>query len=202
MTFVDDVPASVATADHVPVDDQSSRTVPLWPIPDDLLHTYRTLLSKAWSPRTIHPDFAFTRIDGKPVSRGQCGVTSAWLLHKLRQWQPEIEATYCYGEVVSLDETLADHCWVEIKGSSSPECWVVDLTCDQFDVFKGEAVRCESHDSLKRRSIEYKAISQLSYGDLKRDLVWKRFKKLKYRIRLSSPLATVRLRFATATRSS
>ncbi len=69
-------------------------------------------------------------------------------------------------------------------------------------MFKGEAVRCESHDSLKRRSIEYKAISQLSYGDLKRDLVWKRFKRLKYRIRVSSPLATVRLRFAGVVRST
>lgn len=230
MTFFDEgAPASVAIADRLKVGDKSSHTRPLrdWlpqrpvdyhpvcrlgsprgnvvaasPIPDDLLYKYRAVLSKAWSSGTIHPNFAFARIDGKPASRGQCGVTSAWLLHKLRQWQPEIRATYCYGDIVSLDQTFGDHCWVEIKGAASPERWVIDLTCDQFDVFKGEAVRCESYASLRRRSIEYQVISQLSYADLKRDLVWKRFKKLKYRIRLSSPLASVRLRFAAATRSS
>lgn len=142
------------------------------------LEEYRAILAKAWSDKTIHPGY----LPFQPVvrSQGQCGVSSAWLLRRLGRRQRRL-AEYCYGDIVvhgAQPETIRSHCWVEIGDASSADRLVVDLTRDQFGPRLPDTPLSESHGSLMKRSIEYRARRRMQFEDLREDAVWPRFKVL------------------------
>ncbi|MEU4193874.1 hypothetical protein AB0E69_18385 [Kribbella sp. NPDC026611] len=128
---------------------------------------------------------------GQPDSVGQCGVSSAWLLHRLA-WPARRNARYCFGDVLfsGSDEIAASHCWIEIGRESSARRLVIDLTFVQFDQFsrfeklRDRAVLCEYYEDLTERSIEYKAVSRRRFKELRSDAVWPRYQILK---RATSP---------------
>lgn len=135
------------------------------------LHVYRAALSLEWSDSTVHPDFS-ARPD-LPASAGQCGVSSAWLLLVL-PWYLRVRARYCVGDIVVHGRTLEFHCWVEIGRASAPGRWVIDVTCDQFELLADRDFVCERHSSLVERSVEYRATSRQSARQLRSDPVWGR----------------------------
>jgi hypothetical protein len=110
--------------------------------PDDLrpiLAACREQVAKAWSPATSHPDF-----DGAPGSPvGQCGVTSAWLLQRLKR-DHDLTTDYFQGSVWDAGRIVAEnHCWLE-----TPDGLVIDLTAGQFGQ---EEVICDWWDCLGPR---------------------------------------------------
>lgn len=133
------------------------------------LHAYRAALSLEWSDSTVHPDFKSD--PDRPPSAGQCGATSAWLMHQL-PWVLRIQARYCVGDIVVEDQTLPFHCWIEI--GRSPGRWVIDVTCDQFELLADRAFVCDRHCRLSTLSIEYNAVLRLSARQLRSDPVWGR----------------------------
>lgn len=135
------------------------------------LHAYRAALSLEWSDSTVHPDFG-SRPD-RPASAGQCGVTSAWLLQEL-PWILRLRARYCFGDIVVHGKTLEFHCWIEIGRATTPGRWILDVTCDQFELLADHAFVCDRHSSLMERSIEYRASSRQSVRQLRSDPVWDR----------------------------
>ena len=98
--------------------------------PDELrpiLTAYRGMVQPAWSKATAHP--SFEGADGSPV--GQCGVTSAWLMERLRE-DHGITTLFCAGSVVPIHYRTppVDHCWLEL--GTGPDRIVIDLTADQL----------------------------------------------------------------------
>ncbi|MFD3402486.1 hypothetical protein ACFWUU_17500 [Kribbella sp. NPDC058693] len=140
----------------------------------------RHRLARHWNDTTRHP--RTPRLPGDPSSVGQCGVSSAWLIPRLRRsWRSQ--ARYCFGDVrFGADKDVATfHCWVEIGDEASPRRLVIDLTFDQFDQFRrfeklrNRPVLCEYHGDLTDWSIEYKANSRRSLEELRGDSVWDRY---------------------------
>jgi hypothetical protein len=135
------------------------------------LYAYRAALAEEWSESTIHPDFV--QGPGLPASAGQCGVSSAWLLHQLPLLL-RARSRYCVGDILVGNQTLPFHCWIEIGNSMDPERWVVDLTCDQYELLSDRAFVCDRHSTLTALAIEYKALLHLSARELRHDPVWRR----------------------------
>jgi hypothetical protein len=133
------------------------------------LYAYRAALAEEWSESTIHPDFAPD--PGLPASSGQCGVSSAWLLHAL-PWLLRARSRYCVGDIIVGNQTLQFHCWIEIGSPTSPDRWVVDLTCDQYELLSDRSVVCDRHSTLTALAIQYKALLRLTARELKHDPVW------------------------------
>ena len=118
-----------------------------------ILAGYRELIQPAWSPATAHEGYIAKR--GNPT--GQCGVTSAWLLRRLRE-DIGVNAVFCSGSVVpnGRGASLRDHCWLEV--GTGIDRIVVDLTIDQ--AFP-EAEFAGRHGDLMR-SLHYTARRRLS----------------------------------------
>lgn len=135
------------------------------------LHAYRAALSLEWSDSTVHPDFS-ERPD-LPPSAGQCGVSSVWLIQEL-PWILRLRARYCVGDIVVDGEALEFHCWIEIGRATAPGRWVIDVTCDQFELLADHAFVCDRHSSLSERSIEYRSVRRHSTRQLRSDPVWAR----------------------------
>lgn len=108
-----------------------------------LLTDYREWVEAAWSAQTAHEDYAGA--PGSPV--GQCGVTSAWLQHRLNA-DHGIATTLCRGAIYTAPRDLADagHCWLEHDGV------VIDLTADQFGL---PPVTCDTYEDLILRDWVY-----------------------------------------------
>jgi hypothetical protein len=129
--------------------DLEPRQQPRWA--DDLGNQRKRLLD-AWNDDTIHPSYLTTQVAAATKSRGQCGVTSAWLIGALGKQYPDLELAYCYGGVWSLEhevEVLPWHCWVEVGRADDPGRYVVDLTGDQLDLLEKHPVLCEPHDVVR-----------------------------------------------------
>ncbi len=129
--------------------DLEPRQQPRWA--DDLSNQRKRLLD-AWNHKTIHP--SYLPFQGSPAtrSRGQCGVTSAWLIGELSKQYPDLELTYCYGGVWLLEhevEVLPWHCWVEVGSADDPGRYVLDLTGDQLGILAAYPVLCEPHDFVR-----------------------------------------------------
>jgi hypothetical protein len=135
------------------------------------LYAYRAALSEEWSESTIHPDFVPG--PGLPASAGQCGVSSAWLLHEL-PWLLRARSRYCVGDILVGNQALQFHCWIEIGNPTSPGRWVIDLTCDQYELLADRAFVCDRHSTLRALAIEYRALIRLSSRELRNDPVWHR----------------------------
>ena len=100
----------------------------------DQLRRYRKLLEAAWSRTTIHSSYLANQPVG-PASRGQCGVSSVWLIQELRR-NFKVEATYCYGDLIfttGSSAPVSHHCWVEIGPENDPNRIIIDLTFDEAD---------------------------------------------------------------------
>jgi|tagenome__1003787_1003787.scaffolds.fasta_scaffold20953738_4 hypothetical protein len=133
------------------------------------LYAYRLALAEEWSESTVHPAFTF-RPNG-PV--GQCGVSSAWLLHEL-PWLLRVRSRYCVGDIRVCDQTLQFHCWIELGNPTSARRWVIDLTCDQYELLSDRPFVCDRHGRLVDLAIEYRALLRLSAQELRHDPVWRR----------------------------
>jgi hypothetical protein len=92
------------------------------------------------------------------VSKGQCGVTSAFIARYLSD--AGYDVLFCEGDVAFPSPTnpIRNHCWVKIR--TLPEQRneirdiIIDLTADQSGF--SEPVICESDESLRNRGIFYK----------------------------------------------
>jgi hypothetical protein len=148
------------------------------PIPLDWVLGWRKLLEGAWSVQTIHPGFVAGN-GGSPRSRGQCGVSSAWLVNHLTARYPWLQqVTYCYGDVAGAAGSVmqAQHCWVEIGGAKDPARWVLDLTSDQMEGLQDCRVIFAPHSCLTRQlEIDYRVtIKRLTPSEVPADVVHSR----------------------------
>ncbi len=141
-------------------------------------------MQDAWSDKTLHESFRSPPGANLPISRGQCGVTSAWLVEVLESFHPTLQIAYCYGDVHAADESasvLERHCWVEIGERDDPQRLIIDLTGDQWTVLRDHEVLCQSYDWLRHElRVDYQAkYARLSSEELKLDLVQTRLTILK-----------------------
>lgn len=124
-----------------------------------ILYAYRNQVQRAWTTTTAHP--GFEAAPGDPA--GQCGVTSAWLQHRLKT-DHDIPTIYYTGRVYLHRELLADrHCWLQ----DGPV--VIDLTGSQYglnDVVCGHRLDLVPHYQgtpgrrpLKRLQLLMEAVS-------------------------------------------
>jgi hypothetical protein len=123
-------------------------------------------LFPSWSPATA--------IDR---SRGQCGVSSAWLARVLAQ-DFSISSTFCHGRVDvrgNTVEDLADHCWLEISEVGGD--FILDLTCNQAPTFEREMVFA-SKATLDLEDVQYIPDERVNISDLLNNPVWPRYERL------------------------
>jgi len=120
-----------------------------------LLTGYRSTVQKAWSVGTAKEGHDAS--PGSPV--GQCGVTSAWLQHRLNL-DHGIATQYCVGTVWINDKWTPEHVWLEI-----PDVFrtVVDITGDQFGL---PEVVCGTYLELTQLGAHYTCTkSRTSFPD-------------------------------------
>lgn len=147
------------------------------------LGTYRTLLEGGWSQATIHPRYEFGTSPAPSV--GQCGVSSAWLTIELQRrfgWDSE----YCFGDVVTRPDPsdgLEHHCWVEIVDASTAERWVVDVTCDQIQRFRGHPILLREHSELRACDVDYVSSSRIVASQVRRSAIGHRLDALESALR-------------------
>jgi hypothetical protein len=140
------------------------------------LPAYRASLEKVWSRKTIHP--AYIKEYRPMSSLGQCGVSSAWLVHKF--WSDfEVAADYCYGSLFGKPATIPSHCWIELEVAGIKN--IIDLTADQADGLY-ESVLFELESTLRENEIRYECRTRTSLGELQYDPVWPRLRTLSDRI--------------------
>jgi len=176
----------VSLTDIPSVSFPSSRSEPAAGVEE--LSYYRKRLQDAWSDETIHESFRGAPGEQAPESRGQCGVSSAWLVEKLRAADRSLELFYCYGDVLSTvydEPVLPRHCWVEVGDEHDPGRLVIDLTGDQAESLRDYPVLCLPHDELIHRlRVDYQATHvRLDPDELRDDLVQRRLGILKGRLR-------------------
>lgn len=128
-----------------------------------LLTDYREWVQTAWSAQTAHEGHAGA--PGSPV--GQCGVTSAWLQHRLNA-DHGIATQYCVGTVWISNKWTPEHVWLEIPDTYRT---VVDLTADQFGL---DPVVCDNRVTLNDAGVYYTAIRRLSAAEVAADPAHKR----------------------------
>jgi hypothetical protein len=92
-----------------------------------------------------------------PMSKGQCGVSSAYLASILTSRGYTV--LFCEGDVYFPDgiEPITNHCWVKLPhflaGNKEVTNLIIDLTADQSG--GPEAVICETEELLTSRGIRY-----------------------------------------------
>lgn len=136
------------------------------------LPLYRRLLEGAWTAQTAHPAYREQVLAHDPT--GQCGVSSAWLVHQLDA-DFGVQATYCYGSLTIGDRvevTIARHCWVEI--TCAADTFVIDLTADQAAGFDERIVFGAKQRLLSDHHLHYDARVRKSRQGLVDDDVWPR----------------------------
>jgi hypothetical protein len=124
---------------------------------DDL----RRDLELAWNRLTRYHRTTFEPND--PISKGQCGVTSAYIARELQHQGHAV--LFCEGDVVFPGEVqpIRNHCWVKIshfeQGGKKFQDLIIDLTADQSGF--EESVICEVDASLKSRGISYLQVREV-----------------------------------------
>lgn len=156
-----------------------SRSFPVW-VGD--LAGHRKRLQDAWSEKTIHEAFRSPAGADVAASRGQCGVSSAWLVETLASDGHGRGLTYCYGDIFSVAGPerieLERHCWVELVHGH--DRLVIDLTGDQSEHLGLPEVLYGWHDELLTgRRLDYRPHTRLMPLQLKYDLVQDRLRILK-----------------------
>jgi hypothetical protein len=121
----------------------------------------RNDLEQVWNTITRYDGLDYN-YETDPISKGQCGVTAAFLSKKLEK--QGFQVIFCEGIVKFLDNTppINDHCWIKIKEFTNTEVHIenliVDLTSDQTG-FK-ERIICYAEDELKKKGVIYKSIKE------------------------------------------
>jgi len=121
----------------------------------DVLDVLRADLEQAWNRLTRYHRVTVTPDD--PVSKGQCGVTSAYIARELSRQGHEV--LFCEGDVYFPDgvQPIRNHCWVKIPRFAHAEReirdLIIDLTADQSGFV--EPVICEDDQSLRVRGVIY-----------------------------------------------
>jgi hypothetical protein len=111
---------------------------------------------KAWDEATAYRPSMVQQ--GDPISKGQCGVTSAYMARLIQKQGREVY--YCEGDVTFADGTnsIINHCWLRIPNYESNgkqlKNLIIDLTSDQSGY--SESVICEPEEILIKRGITYK----------------------------------------------
>ncbi len=137
-------------------------------IPHDLLfnlepkefNTLRHELEKVWSSLTRYHGTPIKKND--PVSKGQCGVTTALLAKEFDKLGYNV--LFCEGNVFFPNNTppIENHCWLKIphyKGIGFENTNVIiDLTSDQSGF--SEPVICDTLENLEKRGIYYKPMNE------------------------------------------
>ena len=150
-------------------------------LPDELrpvLGEFRALLAGGWSIATAYPGSVTSSHWSAGSSRGQCGVSSAWLAEVLLR-EYSIGSTFCQGSLVFSEhvaEDLLDHCWLEIPAESGEEL-VLDLTCDQAHGFDRQII-FDSRADLDQEHVHYIPSERVDISDLPSNPVWPRYQKL------------------------
>lgn len=136
------------------------------------LPIYRSALQGAWTANTAHAAYRNQFASGNPT--GQCGVSSAWLVHRLYA-DFGIAGTYCYGSLAIGDPAevmIARHCWVELSWAAV--VYVIDLTADQAPGFNERIVFGPKGRLLSDEHLHYDARMRKSRQELIDDDVWPR----------------------------
>lgn len=137
-----------------------------------VLPWYRSVLEGAWTVHTAHPAYREQVGAGDPT--GQCGVSSAWLVHQLCA-DFGLQAMYCYGSLTigdPVDVTIARHCWVELNCAA--KTFVIDVTADQATGFDERIVCGPKERLLSSQRLSYDARVRKSQQELVDDDVWPR----------------------------
>jgi hypothetical protein len=138
---------------------------------------YRDLLVRGWSPQTAYPGFVQPGVWATGDPKGQCGVSSVWLAHRLQE-DFGISATFCRGAFrfnAQRAKEILDHCWLEVRAGSG-DTLVLDLTCDQASGFDQPYV-FESVTELENKDIRYIAQDRLVVSELPNSIL-ERYKVL------------------------
>lgn len=134
----------------------------------------RKRAAQHWTDRTKHPDFiGRSPHDG---SAGQCGVTSVHVARALIHRIPGIEIRYCYGDLVSTDESIKGihrHCW--LRASVPGTELVVDCTPDQQGGIPDKEILVSTDEELQRLGLRYMARTVRTVDALVSDRVWPRY---------------------------
>jgi hypothetical protein len=115
----------------------------------------REELEQAWNNLTRYHRTAYSPDD--PISKGQCGVTSAYIARELQKQGQEV--LFCEGDVSFPGnvQPIKNHCWVKLPsfGPANRQIRdvIIDLTADQSGF--EEQVICETDLALKARGIHY-----------------------------------------------
>jgi len=142
------------------------------------LDDFRSRLSRGWSRATAYSGTITRAQWNTGNSRGQCGVSSAWLAEVLAR-EYSICSTFCQGSLLfdeEESENLCDHCWLEIDGAPG-EALILDLTCDQAQGFDRQIV-FDSKTKLAREGVHYISHERVSIFDLPSNPVWPRYQRL------------------------
>jgi hypothetical protein len=125
------------------------------------LDNLRAELEKAWDNITRYHRISYEPND--PISKGQCGVTSAYLAQKFQE--NGYNVLFCEGNVRFPDETppIINHCWIKIPkfNDNNPEIveLIIDLTADQSGYT--ESVICDTNHNLLSKGIVYEQLREV-----------------------------------------
>jgi hypothetical protein len=125
------------------------------------LEALRSELEHAWDSLTRYHRVTVEPND--PISKGQCGVTSAYIARELSRQGHDV--LFCEGDVLfpAPVKPIRNHCWVTVprfrSGAKEVENLIIDLTADQSGF--EEPVICEPEQALIGRGIRYQLARQV-----------------------------------------
>ena len=110
----------------------------------------RKKLETVWDKDTIFPKTI--RADHDPLSKGQCGVSAAYLAKELIEQGYGI--VYCEGRVdfPIAEQSIDDHCWIRTDDQTK-NAVIIDLTADQNHF--ATPVLCATEAALKEKGIVF-----------------------------------------------
>jgi hypothetical protein len=161
------------------------------PIPSEVLFNLqakqlnhlRHELEKAWSTLTRYHGTPKTVND--PISKGQCGVTTAYLARKLKS--EGFKLLFCEGnaEFPNKVSPIENHCWLKISnykiGESEYHDLIIDLTADQSGF--SEQVICDTTKNLESRFIFYKSKTEKEPNSVDSESLRRRLRILQEQLR-------------------
>ena len=122
------------------------------------LEVERRRLEGAWGEETRYRNFTY--LPRHPDSKGQCGVSSAYLFKILRGM--DLQVAFCEGNAYFPDgiAPILDHCWLEVFGGPGTEIgaarnYIVDVTADQAEGFAGPILFMTREEALEQ-GIDYR----------------------------------------------
>ena len=155
------------------------------------LRKFRSELEEAWDEETRYQGASYSSSD--PISKGQCGVTSAYLAQQYSKEGRKVY--YCEGKVRFPNDSLSidHHCWLRIPelndGDTKLINLIIDLTADQNGF--SEAIVFDTNDNLMERGIFYESISERPLSEVPKQRLINRIKILEERLHKKNVSATL-----------